>query len=82
MHALSRRQPDADAPESRPGVYVLETFKAKLDDALDGMKGVHNCARAGQSLVQEDAARGPAGDEMDHESAGPLRSHGDQLLGT
>jgi hypothetical protein len=32
MLALSRRQPVADAPEAQPGVYVLETFKAKLDD--------------------------------------------------
>lgn len=32
MLALSRRQPSADAPEPRPGVYVLETYKAKLDD--------------------------------------------------
>jgi hypothetical protein len=30
--ALSRRQPVADAPEAEPGVYVLETFRAKLDD--------------------------------------------------
>jgi len=32
MLALSRRQPNADAPEALPGVYVLETYKAKLDD--------------------------------------------------
>lgn len=32
MHALSHRQPTADAPEAQAGVYVLETFKAKLDD--------------------------------------------------
>lgn len=32
MLALSRRQPVADAPEAEPGVYVLETFRAKLDD--------------------------------------------------
>ena len=32
MLALSRRQPLADAPESEPGVYILETFRAKLDD--------------------------------------------------
>jgi len=32
MLALSRRQPSADAPETQPGVYVLETYKAKLDD--------------------------------------------------
>jgi len=32
MLALSRRQPVADAPESDPGVYILETFRAKLDD--------------------------------------------------
>lgn len=32
LHALSRRQPAADAPEAEPGVYVLETFRAKLDD--------------------------------------------------
>lgn len=30
--ALSRRQPMADAPEAEPGIYVLETFRAKLDD--------------------------------------------------
>ena len=30
--ALSRRQPLADAPEAEPGVYILETFRAKLDD--------------------------------------------------
>ena|SRR5690606_4508458 len=30
--ALSRRQPVADAPEAEPGVYVLETFRAKRDD--------------------------------------------------
>ena len=33
MHALSRRQPLADAPEAEPGVYVLETFRVKLDDS-------------------------------------------------
>lgn len=32
MLALSRRQPTSDAPERDPGVYVLETFRAKLDD--------------------------------------------------
>lgn len=32
MLALSRRQPVADAPETEPGVYVLEAFRAKLDD--------------------------------------------------
>ena len=32
MLALSRRQPVADAPETQPGVYVLESFRAKLDD--------------------------------------------------
>lgn len=32
MHALSKRQPQTDAPESKAGVYVLETFEAKLDD--------------------------------------------------
>ena len=32
MLALSRRQPIADAPEAEPGVYVLETFRAKHDD--------------------------------------------------
>jgi hypothetical protein len=32
MRTLSRRQPTADAPEAEPGVYVLETFRAKLDD--------------------------------------------------
>ena len=32
MHALSRRQPAADAAEAEPGVYVLENFRAKLDD--------------------------------------------------
>lgn len=32
MLALSRRQPSADAPEAAAGVYVLETFRAKLDD--------------------------------------------------
>ncbi len=32
MLALSRRQPAADAPEPSPGVYVLETFRSKLDD--------------------------------------------------
>ncbi len=32
MLALSHRQPLADAPEPDPGVYVLETFRAKLDD--------------------------------------------------
>jgi hypothetical protein len=32
MHALSRRQPVANAPEAQPGVYVLETFKAKIED--------------------------------------------------
>jgi len=32
MLALSRRQPVADAPEADPGVYILETFRAKLDD--------------------------------------------------
>lgn|SRR5690606_5747650 len=30
--ALSRRQPVADAPEPQPGVYILETYRAKLDD--------------------------------------------------
>src|SRR5690606_35068100 len=29
---VSRRQPLADAPEAEPGVYVLETFRAKRDD--------------------------------------------------
>jgi hypothetical protein len=29
---LSRRQPVADAPEPDPGVYILETHRAKLDD--------------------------------------------------
>jgi hypothetical protein len=32
MLALSRRQPEADAPEAEPGVYVLEDFRVKLDD--------------------------------------------------
>jgi hypothetical protein len=32
MLALSRRQPVAGAPEAEPGVYILETFRAKLDD--------------------------------------------------
>jgi hypothetical protein len=32
MLALSRRQPATDAPEQRPGVYVLETYRAKYDD--------------------------------------------------
>jgi len=32
MLPLSRRQPASDAPEQAPGVYVLETFRAKLDD--------------------------------------------------
>jgi hypothetical protein len=32
MQPLSRRQPLADAPEAQPGVYILETFRAKLDD--------------------------------------------------
>jgi hypothetical protein len=32
MQALSRRQPLADAPEAQPGVYILEIFRAKLDD--------------------------------------------------
>jgi hypothetical protein len=32
MLALSRRQPTGDAPETEPGVYVLESFRAKLDD--------------------------------------------------
>lgn len=32
MLALSRRQPVSDAPEAEPGVYVLEAFRAKLDD--------------------------------------------------
>lgn len=32
MLGLSRRQPSTDAPEQAPGVYVLETFRAKLDD--------------------------------------------------
>lgn len=32
MLALSRRQPGTDAPEPAPGVYMLETYKAKLDD--------------------------------------------------
>jgi len=32
MLPLSQRQPVADAPEPAPGVYVLETFRAKLDD--------------------------------------------------
>ncbi|MCC6531427.1 MAG: hypothetical protein IT531_02665 [Burkholderiales bacterium] len=30
--ALSHRQPQGDAPEAQAGVYVLETFRAKLDD--------------------------------------------------
>lgn len=32
MNALSHRQPVSDAAEQSPGVYVLETFRAKLDD--------------------------------------------------
>lgn len=32
MLALSHRQPNADAAEAQPGVYVLETYRAKLDD--------------------------------------------------
>jgi hypothetical protein len=32
LRALSRRQPTSDAPEADPGVYVLETFRAKRDD--------------------------------------------------
>ena len=30
--ALSRRQPAGDAPEAEPGVYILETYRAKRDD--------------------------------------------------
>jgi hypothetical protein len=32
MLDLSRRQPNADAPETEPGVYVLETFRTKRAD--------------------------------------------------
>ena len=32
MRSLSRRQPTADAPEHDPGVYLLETYRAKLAD--------------------------------------------------
>jgi len=32
MLALSHRQPTADAPEQAPGVYALETFRAKRED--------------------------------------------------
>ncbi|MCC7079408.1 MAG: NIPSNAP family protein [Burkholderiales bacterium] len=32
MLDLSRRQPAGDAPEPQPGVYILEQFRAKLDD--------------------------------------------------
>jgi hypothetical protein len=32
MLTLSRRQPERDAPEAEAGVYVLETFRAKLAD--------------------------------------------------
>jgi len=32
MRALSHRQPAADALEAQPGVYVMESFRAKLAD--------------------------------------------------
>lgn len=32
MKPLSRRQPDGDAPEAAPGVYVLETFRVLPED--------------------------------------------------
>jgi len=32
LKPLSRRQPETDAPEAQPGVYVLETFRVLAED--------------------------------------------------